>query len=74
MVDVVKEEPNERCTSRSGCEMIESTKQSPHSISELVVYHKVKRIFINLKDLEKENPDELQIFEFNGQNFELIAD
>jgi len=24
-------------------------------------------------DMEKENPDELQIYEFKGQNFELVA-
>jgi hypothetical protein len=41
---------------------------------ELFAYHKVKRIFLNLADMEKENPDELQICEFKGQNFELVAD
>ena len=54
--------------------MIESTKSSSHPTSEIVAYHKVKRIFLNLKDMEKEDPDQLQICEFNGQDFELIAD
>ena len=54
--------------------MIQSTKQSSHQISEIVAYHKRKRIFLRLTDMEKENPDELQICEFKGQNFELIAD
>jgi hypothetical protein len=54
--------------------MIQSTKSSPHPPSEIVAYHKVKRIFLSLMDMEKEDPDELQICEFNGQNFELISD
>jgi hypothetical protein len=54
--------------------MMNSTKLNPHPTSEIVAYHRVKRIFLNLMDMEKENPDELQICEFNGQNFELIAD
>ena len=29
-----------------------------------------KRIFLRLKDMEKEDPDELQIWQFRGQNFE----
>jgi hypothetical protein len=53
--------------------MMESTKPNSHSTSEIVAYHKLKRIFLNLMDMEKENPDELQICEFKGQNFELVA-
>ncbi len=53
--------------------MIESTKTSSPT-GEMVAYHKVKRIFLNLMDMEKENPDELEIYEFRGQNFELVAD
>ena len=53
--------------------MIQSTNQSSHQSSEIVAYHKVKRIFLKT-DMEKENPDELQICEFNGQDFELIVD
>lgn len=54
--------------------MIESINSSSHPTNEIVAYHKGKRIFLSLTDMEKENPDELQICEFNGQNFELIAD
>ena len=54
--------------------MINSTKLNPHPTSEIVAYHKGKRIFLTLTDMEKENPDELQICEFKGQNFELFAD
>ena len=54
--------------------MSESIKQSPCPTGEIVAYHRVKRIFLNLKDMEKEDPEQLQICEFNGQDFELIAD
>jgi hypothetical protein len=74
MVDAIKEKRNERYKNRSKWEMIESTKSDWHSTNEIVAYHKVKRIFVNLKDMETEDPDELQICEFNGQNFELISD
>ncbi len=43
------------------------------TFSELVAYHKVKRIFINLKDMQSEDPDQLQIYEFKGQDFALVA-
>jgi hypothetical protein len=51
---------------------MESTK--PSLTSEIVAYHKVKSKFLNLVDMQKENPDELQICEFNGQDFEVIAE
>jgi hypothetical protein len=53
--------------------MIKSVKPGSHSTSEIVAYHKIKRIFLNLADMEKEDPNELQICEFNGQNF-VVAD
>ena len=74
MVDGIKEKQNERCGSRSWCEMSQSVNSSSHPTSEIVVYHKTKCMFLSLTDMEKENPDELQICEFKGQNFELIAD
>ena len=49
--------------------MIQSAKQSSHQTSEIVAYHKIKRKFLSLKDMEKEDPNELQICEFNGQIF-----
>ena len=51
-----------------------STKSRSHSTSELVAYHRVKRKFLNLMDLENEDPDQLVMCEFKGQDFELIAD
>ncbi len=41
--------------------------------SELVAYHKVKRKFLNLSDMQNEDPDQLDMYEFNGQNFQLVA-
>ena len=54
MVDGVKEEQNERCAG-SSCEMIDSTNSSSHLISEIVAYHKGKRIFPSLTDMEREH-------------------
>ena len=42
--------------------MIES--QDSHSTSELFAYHKGKRIFLNLKDIAKEDTNELIMCEF----------
>ena len=73
-MDGIKEKQNERCASRSWYKMIESINSSSRPKSEIVAYHKRKRLFLSLTEMEKENPDELQICEFKGQNFELIAD
>lgn len=54
--------------------MITSTKFNPHQTSEIVAYHKSKRKFLNLVDMEKEDPNEILICEFKGQNFELIGE
>jgi hypothetical protein len=71
-VDGIKEKQNERCTNGGGWNMNQTTRQSSHQTSEIVAYHKVKRKFLSLKDMEKEDPDKLQICEFRGQDFELI--
>ena len=52
--------------------MIES--QGSHQTTELVAYHRRKRIFLNLAQMEKEDQDQIQICEFRGQDFELVAD
>jgi len=55
--------------------MIQSMKQCSHSTKgEIFAYHKAKRKFLNLTDMEKEDPDLIQICEFKGQDFELVAD
>jgi len=40
---------------------------------EYVAYHRVKRIFIPIMNIESENPEDIEVYEFEGQNFKLIA-
>ncbi|MGA8483833.1 MAG: hypothetical protein WB706_05475 [Nitrososphaeraceae archaeon] len=54
--------------------MIDSPIPSSHSTTEIVAYHKGKRIFLSLKDMEKEDLDQLVMCEFKDQDFELIED
>jgi hypothetical protein len=44
-----------------------------HPTSEIVAFHKLKRRFVDLKDIEKENTNEPIMCEFKGQDFELVA-
>ena len=53
--------------------MTQSTKSSSYLASEIVACHKVKRKFLSLMDMEKEDPDLLQLCEFKGLDFELLA-
>ena len=73
-MDRSEEKQNERCTSRGWCKIIQPTKQTSHNTSEIVAYHKVKRKFLSLRDMEKEDPNEILICEFKGQDFEFIED
>jgi hypothetical protein len=40
---------------------------------EIVAYHKVKRAFLSLAEIENEDPHLIEIYEFNDENFRLIA-
>jgi ribosomal protein L20A (L18A) len=40
---------------------------------EYVAYHRVKRVFIPIRDVETENPEDIEVYEFQGHNFRLIA-
>jgi hypothetical protein len=40
---------------------------------EYVAYHRVKRVFIPITDIESENPEDIEVYEFEGQNFKLTA-
>ena len=40
---------------------------------EYAAYHRVKRIFIPIMDIEFENPEDIEVYEFEGQDFKLIA-
>ena len=53
--------------------MNNSTKRNSHQTSELVAYHKVKRKFLSLMDMEKDGSDQLVLCEFTGEDFELLA-
>ena len=40
---------------------------------EYVAYHRVKRVFIPMMDIESENLEDIEVYEFQGQNFKLIV-
>jgi len=40
---------------------------------EYVAYHRIKRVFIPMMDIESEKPEDIEVYEFEGQNFKLIA-
>ena len=40
---------------------------------EYVAYHKVKRVFLSIMDIESENSEDIEVYEFEGQNFKMIA-
>ena len=40
---------------------------------EYVAYHRVKRVFLPITDIESENPKDIEVYEFEGQNFKLIG-
>jgi hypothetical protein len=40
---------------------------------EIVTCHKVKRLFIDLTHLELKDIYQLQVYEFKGGNFQLVA-
>jgi hypothetical protein len=42
------------------------TKKSSGTV-EFVAYHKSKRIFLSLAEIQKEDPQLVEIYEFNGK-------
>ena len=40
---------------------------------EYVAYHRVKRVFIPIMDIESENTEDIEVYEFEGQNFKRVA-
>jgi len=40
---------------------------------EFLAYHRVKRKFLPIVDVETEKPEDIEIYEFSGQNFKLVA-
>jgi len=42
-------------------------------ISDIVAFHKIKRVFLSL-NMETEDADQFLICEFKGYDFEILAD
>ncbi|MEP6576771.1 MAG: hypothetical protein ABJB85_10120 [Nitrososphaerota archaeon] len=42
-------------------------------IKDIVAYHKAKRKFVNLKDMQSEDADQFLICEFKGYNFDILV-
>lgn len=40
---------------------------------EYLAYHKVKRKFMSLMEIESEKPEDIEVYEFTDQNFKLIS-
>jgi hypothetical protein len=41
--------------------------------TEILAFHKVKRKFLPLEEIESEKPENIEIYEFTDQNFRLVA-
>jgi len=41
-------------------------------IVDIVAFHKAKRKFVSLKDMESEDADQFLICEFKGFNFDIV--
>jgi len=39
----------------------------------VILMHKVKGKFLPVTEIENENPEEIEIYEFTGQNFKLVV-
>ena len=37
-------------------------------------YQKTKRIFLNFADIDKKDPNQLMMYEFKGQDFQLLIE
>jgi ribosomal protein L20A (L18A) len=40
---------------------------------EFFAYHRVKRKFLSITEVESEKPEDIEIYEFSNQNFKLVA-
>jgi hypothetical protein len=70
MVDAVKKGYYARSQRRNNKHMNMAKNKNT---SEIVAYHKIKRKFLDLLDMQNEDPDQLEIYEFTGEDFELVA-
>ena len=53
--------------------MTENKAQLSKWITDIVAFHKSKRKFVSLKDMESEDADQFLICEFKGYDFEILA-
>ena len=53
--------------------MIENKTELDNWIKDIVAYHKVKRKFVSLKEMQSEDADLFLICEFKGYNFEIVS-
>jgi hypothetical protein len=47
-------------------------KPSTPTETELVAFDKVKRVFLSLMEMPLHNAEEIEIYEFSGEYFELV--
>ena len=52
--------------------MIENKTELDNWINDIVAYHKVKRKFVSLKEMESEDADQFLICDFKGYNFDIV--
>jgi hypothetical protein len=60
--------PNQR-----GGRMTENKVELSDWIEDIVAFHKTKRKFVSLKEIESENAEQFLICEFKGYDFEIMA-
>ena len=53
--------------------MTENKTQLSNWIEDIVSFHKAKRKFVSLKEMESEDGDQFLICEFKGYDFEILA-
>jgi hypothetical protein len=53
--------------------MTENKAQLNTWIEDIVAFHKAKRKFVSLKDMESEDADQFLICEFKGFNFDIVV-
>jgi hypothetical protein len=53
--------------------MTENKTQLSNWIEDIVAFHKAKRKFVNLKEMEMEDEDKFLICVFRGYDFEILA-
>jgi hypothetical protein len=53
--------------------MTENKEELSDWIEDIVAFHKTKRKFVNLKEMESQDADLFLICEFKGYDFEILA-